>query len=238
MTQPLLPCLLPSAKTYNTLRTTTNPYEATIAVKAAAAEAAGDAADKRKSRWAPDGKLLVMGTSGLFFSPLVPSFAARTCVGTAIDEDRPEARASGVAAAFTGARRFHRRLDSLAVPSGQNVEDIVKYSTLDGSLDILERLLEWRHLAPTAPGLPPPPSAASVSLDACCNRRREKSRTASRLSKPVDCLSGGHAGCGMHRHAGVLPAQGRGPLYHRRVSAHLLCGQPARVCRLHHHGHR
>lgn len=89
MTQPLLPCLLPSAKTYNTLRTTTNPYEATIAVKAAAAEAAGDAADKRKSRWAPDGKLLVMGTSGLFFSPLVPSFAARTCVGTAIDEDRP-----------------------------------------------------------------------------------------------------------------------------------------------------
>ena len=50
MTQPLLPCLLPSAKTYNTMRTTTNPYEATIAVKAAAAEAAGDAADKRKSR--------------------------------------------------------------------------------------------------------------------------------------------------------------------------------------------
>ena len=42
----------------------------------------------------------------------------------------------------------------LGMGSGQNVEDIIKYSTLDGSLDILERLLEWRHLAPTAPGLP------------------------------------------------------------------------------------
>ncbi len=69
MPQPLLPCLLPSAKTYNTLRTTTNPYEATVAVKAAAPEAAGDAGDagdKRKSRSAAHGSLLVIGTSGLF----------------------------------------------------------------------------------------------------------------------------------------------------------------------------
>ena len=31
--QSLMPCLLPSAKTYNTLRTSTNPYQATIHVK-------------------------------------------------------------------------------------------------------------------------------------------------------------------------------------------------------------
>ena len=53
--------------------------------------------------------------------------------------------------------------------SGQNVEDIIKYSTLDGSLDILERLLEWRHLAPTAPGLPLsfPESSCFLSYPSC-----------------------------------------------------------------------
>ena len=86
--QPMLPCLLPSAKTYNTLRTTTNPYEAIISVKS----------DKNgKGKTAEDARVLLIGTSG------------------------------------------------------QNVADVIKYSTLDGSLDILERLLEWRHLAPTAP---------------------------------------------------------------------------------------
>jgi len=95
--QPLLPCLLPSAKTYNTLRTTTNPYEATIGVKGASATKDKCAASANTDGAASADGVLVMGTSG------------------------------------------------------QNVEDIIKYSTLDGSLDILERLLEWRHLAPTAP---------------------------------------------------------------------------------------
>ncbi|XP_052701812.1 DNA polymerase delta subunit 2-like [Crassostrea angulata] len=35
--------------------------------------------------------------------------------------------------------------------SGQAVQDIVKYSTNEEPLDILEKTLEWGHLAPTAP---------------------------------------------------------------------------------------
>lgn len=35
--------------------------------------------------------------------------------------------------------------------SGQNVEDIYKYSTREDRLKILEALLEWGHLVPTAP---------------------------------------------------------------------------------------
>jgi DNA polymerase delta subunit 2 len=61
--QPLLPCLLPSAKTYNTLRTTTNPYEASLDVKAASKGrdkvASGEGSGK------PSEGILVMGTSGL-----------------------------------------------------------------------------------------------------------------------------------------------------------------------------
>lgn len=35
--------------------------------------------------------------------------------------------------------------------SGQPVDDIKRYSNLDDSLEILERTLEWGHIAPTAP---------------------------------------------------------------------------------------
>ena len=35
--------------------------------------------------------------------------------------------------------------------SGQNVDDVVRYSDLDDRTDVLERLLMWRHLIPTAP---------------------------------------------------------------------------------------
>eukprot|EP00741_Cyanophora_paradoxa_P021806 tig00000241_g21049.t1 len=35
--------------------------------------------------------------------------------------------------------------------SGQTIEDILKYTTLTSPLDALERTLEWRHIAPTAP---------------------------------------------------------------------------------------
>ncbi|XP_023694246.1 DNA polymerase delta subunit 2 [Paramormyrops kingsleyae] len=35
--------------------------------------------------------------------------------------------------------------------SGQNVKDVVKYSSMDSHLDVLERTLRLRHLAPTAP---------------------------------------------------------------------------------------
>lgn len=35
--------------------------------------------------------------------------------------------------------------------SGQNVDDVYRYSTFDSRLDILRRLLSWRHVAPTAP---------------------------------------------------------------------------------------
>ena len=35
--------------------------------------------------------------------------------------------------------------------SGQNVDDVLRYSTLRGRLDALAALLEWGHVAPTAP---------------------------------------------------------------------------------------
>ena len=35
--------------------------------------------------------------------------------------------------------------------SGQPVEDIYRYSSLDDSLDILDKTLTWGHIAPTAP---------------------------------------------------------------------------------------
>ncbi|XVE75719.1 hypothetical protein DITRI_Ditri12bG0115100 [Diplodiscus trichospermus] len=35
--------------------------------------------------------------------------------------------------------------------SGQNIDDLAKYSEAENKLDILERTLRWRHLAPTAP---------------------------------------------------------------------------------------
>lgn len=35
--------------------------------------------------------------------------------------------------------------------SGQNVEDIYKYSTREDRLKILEAVLDWGHLVPTAP---------------------------------------------------------------------------------------
>ena len=35
--------------------------------------------------------------------------------------------------------------------SGQPVDDVKRYSDIEDSLDILERMLEWGHIAPTAP---------------------------------------------------------------------------------------
>jgi hypothetical protein len=35
--------------------------------------------------------------------------------------------------------------------SGQNIEDLEKYSEAEERLDFMERTLVWRHLAPTAP---------------------------------------------------------------------------------------
>lgn len=35
--------------------------------------------------------------------------------------------------------------------SGQNVEDVYKYSTQEDRLKILEAILDWGHLVPTAP---------------------------------------------------------------------------------------
>ncbi|XP_022744138.1 DNA polymerase delta small subunit-like isoform X1 [Durio zibethinus] len=35
--------------------------------------------------------------------------------------------------------------------SGQNIDDLTKYSEAEDKLDFLERTLKWRHLAPTAP---------------------------------------------------------------------------------------
>ena len=35
--------------------------------------------------------------------------------------------------------------------SGQNIEDIDKYSTDEDRLKMLEHVLQWGHLAPTAP---------------------------------------------------------------------------------------
>lgn len=37
------------------------------------------------------------------------------------------------------------------VTSGQPQDDIAKYSRMEDRLEILERTLEWGHLAPTAP---------------------------------------------------------------------------------------
>lgn len=35
--------------------------------------------------------------------------------------------------------------------SGQNIDDLDKYSEAEDRLDFMERTLMWRHLAPTAP---------------------------------------------------------------------------------------
>lgn len=35
--------------------------------------------------------------------------------------------------------------------SGQNVKDILRCSEVENPLDVLERICEWGHLAPTAP---------------------------------------------------------------------------------------
>lgn len=35
--------------------------------------------------------------------------------------------------------------------SGQNIDDLEKYSEAKDKLEFLERTLSWRHLAPTAP---------------------------------------------------------------------------------------
>lgn len=35
--------------------------------------------------------------------------------------------------------------------SGQNIDDLSKYSEAEDKLEFLERTLRWRHLAPTAP---------------------------------------------------------------------------------------
>lgn len=35
--------------------------------------------------------------------------------------------------------------------SGQPIEDIKRYSKLEDPMDILEKTVEWAHIAPTAP---------------------------------------------------------------------------------------
>jgi DNA polymerase delta subunit 2 len=35
--------------------------------------------------------------------------------------------------------------------SGQNIDDLNKYSHANDQLDFMERTLKWRHIAPTAP---------------------------------------------------------------------------------------
>ena len=35
--------------------------------------------------------------------------------------------------------------------SGQNIDDLHKYSHANDQLDFMERTLKWRHIAPTAP---------------------------------------------------------------------------------------
>ena len=35
--------------------------------------------------------------------------------------------------------------------SGQNIDDLGKYSEANSSIEFMERTLRWRHLAPTAP---------------------------------------------------------------------------------------
>jgi DNA polymerase II small subunit/DNA polymerase delta subunit B len=35
--------------------------------------------------------------------------------------------------------------------SGQNIDDLYKYSEAKDKLEFMERTLRWRHLAPTAP---------------------------------------------------------------------------------------
>lgn len=35
--------------------------------------------------------------------------------------------------------------------SGEPIKDIVRYSKLDNTLEIMRKTLEWRHIAPTCP---------------------------------------------------------------------------------------
>ncbi|KAL8585414.1 hypothetical protein ACOMHN_046657 [Nucella lapillus] len=55
---------------------------------------------------------------------------------------------------FTGVTNPHQcSLDGVRIlgTSGQPVDDVRRYSELDDPLDILEKTLEWGHIAPTAP---------------------------------------------------------------------------------------
>ncbi|CAM6128086.1 unnamed protein product [Calypogeia fissa] len=55
---------------------------------------------------------------------------------------------------FVGATNPHQfELDGVIFlgTSGQNIDDLDKYSEADDRLDYLERTLNWRHIAPTAP---------------------------------------------------------------------------------------
>lgn len=54
--------------------------------------------------------------------------------------------------------------------SGQNVSDIVKYSSMDNHLEILEGTLRLRHMAPTAPdtlGKEPPEPGSAQEASSC-----------------------------------------------------------------------
>jgi len=50
--------------------------------------------------------------------------------------------------------------------SGQNIDDLYKYSDAKDKLEFMERTLRWRHLAPTAPnslGNPSSPAQFGMS---------------------------------------------------------------------------
>ena len=84
--QPLLPCLLPSAKNYNTLRTTTNPYAASIDVRAPGKDK-GKAGEGEGSA-TPSQGILVMGSSG---APRVACRLCRPCARGLASSNAPKA---------------------------------------------------------------------------------------------------------------------------------------------------
>lgn len=52
---------------------------------------------------------------------------------------------------MTNPNKFELEGNLIMGSSGQNVQDIQRFSNLDDPIDIMEKILEWGHQIPSAP---------------------------------------------------------------------------------------
>jgi hypothetical protein len=67
--------------------------------------------------------------------------------------------------------------------SGQTVDDLTLYTSIEDRLDVMEATLRWQHLAPSAPDTLGAPLRCPAAPSAQCQRRRQRDRYA--LSRPL-----------------------------------------------------